>query len=102
MKKTGSGRFGAVGFIALALIIVFSVMALSACNGDEGVAGISVKESSVKGYYVVGEFDISSILLEVTYEDSTTVNEISATKTMLTTESANSLKEPSAPSITQL
>lgn len=101
MKKTGSGRFGAVGFIALALIIVFSVMALSACNGDEGVvAGISVKESSVKGYYVVGEFDISSILLEVTYEDSTAVNEISATKTMLTTESANSLKEPGEKNLT--
>ena len=53
MKKTGTGRFGAMKLLTAALIIVFSVMAFTACSGDDGVVtGISVKEDSVKGYYV--------------------------------------------------
>ena len=100
MKKTGTGRFGAMKLLTAALIIVFSVMAFTACSGDDGVVtGISVKEDSVKGYYVVGEFDITSILLDVTYEGGD-VNQINATKSMLTTEAANSLKEPGEKNLT--
>lgn len=102
MKKTGAGRYGALGVIALALIIVFSVMALTGClfNKDDGVVtGISVKESSVKGYYVVGEFDITSVLIDVAY-DNGDVNSINVTKSMLTTEAANSLKTAGEKNVT--
>ncbi len=94
MKKTGLVRNRVVKILILALIIAISVTALTACSlfgSTKKVKSIAVKEDTVKGYYVLNEFDVSSIQLAVTYDDDTEGN-VNVGKYMLSAEASEELK----------
>lgn len=94
MKKTGLVRNRVVRILVLALIIAISVTALTACSlfgSKKNVKSIAVKEDTVKGYYVLNEFDVSSIVLSVVYDDDTE-GEVNVGKYMLSAESTEALK----------
>ena len=101
MKTSDCNRFKATKWLLVALIIVFSVVSFSACSlfEKDNVKSIEVDESSLKGYYELDSFDITTIKLIVTYDDDTT-NTINAQNSMLTTEAKSSLTTAGEKNIT--
>lgn len=99
MKTQSSLRVRALKCLILALTIVLCAFSFTACNTNGTVTEIAIDDSSVQGYYVLGDFDIGTVKLIVTYDNGDT-NVISVEKSMLTTEGKNSLATAGEKSIT--
>ena len=97
--KTNMRKGNVTKCLVLALIIVFSLLAFAACTSKVAVSEIAIDESSNNGYYTIGDFNINSLKLVVTYENGDT-NTISVEESMLTTEGKQALKTPGLQSVT--
>ncbi|MBO4540265.1 MAG: bacterial Ig-like domain-containing protein, partial [Clostridia bacterium] len=72
-------------------VVCLIVCMLTACNPKGNVTSIEVDEESNFGYYMLEGFNISTLKLNVTYEDGST-QPINVEKTMLSTAAQNELK----------
>lgn len=99
MKKSRPWGIKTSVVALLAMIIVFSLFTLTACNDTIKIEAMEVVEDTVPDVAVVGEFNISEIFLSVTTESGDVVK-IAAESSMLTAESREALKTPGEKKIT--
>lgn len=102
MKRTESSK-RKVGIVLLLLIAVISVLTMTACDDKlENVTALAVKEGTVPDVAVIGSFNVGDIILIVTTGEGegAQTQEIAATISMLTADSAAKLKTPGRQQLT--